>query len=113
MSKKINTFLNKKFNTKVISKSNLIGRQRINIIFKINKKGEIIDIQSRAPHPSLEKETERVIGLLPKMIKPGITNGKPVTSNYSLPIIFDISEGKKHNPFKTAFPENYIIHHRN
>lgn len=91
MSAKISKFVNKKFNTDLASDLGLSGRQRINVIFKIDKKGDIVGIRARAPHPGLEKEAKRVIGLLPKM-KPGRQRGKAVTVPYSLPIIFQVQD---------------------
>jgi protein TonB len=91
MSKKISQFVNKKFNTELASELGLSGRQRINVIFKIDKTGSITGIRARAPHPGLEKEAARVIGLLPKM-KPGKQRGKPVNVPYSLPIIFQVQD---------------------
>ncbi len=91
MSKKIAAFVNKKFNTELASDLGLTGRQRINVIFKIDKTGNITGIRARAPHPGLEKEAARVIGLLPKM-QPGKQRGKAVTVPYSLPIIFQVQD---------------------
>jgi len=91
MSKKISQFVNKKFNTELASDLGLSGRQRINVIFKIDKTGSVVGIRARAPHPGLEKEAKRVIGLLPKM-KPGKQRGKPVNVPYSLPIIFQVQD---------------------
>lgn len=91
MSEKISAFVNKKFNTELASELGLSGRQRINVIFKIDKTGNITGIRARAPHPGLEKEAARVIGLLPKM-KPGKQRGKAVTVPYSLPIIFQVQD---------------------
>jgi protein TonB len=91
MSEKIAQFVNKKFNTDLASDLGLTGRQRINVIFKIDKKGNITGIRARAPHPALEKEAARVIGLLPKM-KPGKQRGKAVIVPYSLPIIFVVQD---------------------
>lgn len=91
MSDKISKFVNKKFNTDLASDLGLSGRQRINVIFKIDKTGNIVGIRARAPHPGLEKEAKRVIGLLPKM-KPGRQRGKPVNVPYSLPILFQVQD---------------------
>jgi len=91
MSDKISRFVNKKFNTELAGDLGLSGRQRINVIFKIDKTGNIIGIQARAPHPGLEKEAKRVIGLLPKM-KPGRQRGKSVIVPYSLPILFQVQD---------------------
>ncbi|WP_308993087.1 energy transducer TonB [Mariniflexile litorale] len=91
MSKKIQDFVNKKFNVDLASELGLSGRQRINVIFKIDKTGNVVGIRARAPHPGLEKEASRVIGLLPKM-QPGKQRGKPVTVPYSLPIVFQVQD---------------------
>ncbi len=91
MSENITNFVIKNFNTKIASQHGLSGRQRVNVIFKINKEGAITGIRSRAPHPALEEEAIRVISLLPKM-KPGIQDGKVVTVPYSLPIIFEVED---------------------
>ena len=91
MSKKIQEFVNKKFNTDLAGELGLSGRQRINVIFKIDKTGTVTGIRARAPHPGLEKEAARVIGLLPKM-QPGKQRGKAVTVPYSLPIVFQVQD---------------------
>ena len=91
MSDKISKFVNRKFNTDLAGDLGLEGRQRINVIFKIDKNGNITNIRARAPHPGLEKEAKRVIGLLPKM-KPGKQRGKSVTVPYSLPILFQVQD---------------------
>ncbi len=91
MSEKIAKFVNKKFNTDLASDLGLTGRQRISVFFKIDKNGNIVNVGARAPHPGLEKEAKRVIGLLPKM-KPGKQRGKAVTVPYSLPILFQVQD---------------------
>ena len=91
MSSKITKFVQKKFNTDLAGDLGLTGRQRINVVFKIDKNGNVTGVRSRAPHPSLEKEAARVINLLPKM-KPGKQRGKAVIVPYSLPIIFQVQD---------------------
>ncbi|WP_142784959.1 energy transducer TonB [Changchengzhania lutea] len=91
MSEKIQSFVQKKFNTELASDLGLSGRQRINVIFKIDKTGNVVGVRSRAPHPGLEKEAARVINMLPKM-KPGRQRGKAVTVPYSLPIVFQVQD---------------------
>lgn len=91
MSDKIQEFIGNKFNTDLASDLGLSGRQRITVLFKIDKTGAITGVQSRAPHPALEKEAARVVNLLPKML-PGKQRGKPVTVPYSLPIVFVVQE---------------------
>jgi protein TonB len=89
MSEKIAQFINKKFNTELAQDLGLDGIQRIIVVFKIDKTGNITDVRARAPHPKLEAEAARVVNLLPK-IKPGKQRGKAVTVPYSLPIKFQI-----------------------
>ena len=91
MSAKIAKFVQKKFNTDLAGDLGLSGRQRINVIFKIDKNGNVTGVRSRAPHPRLEKEAARVINLLPKM-KPGRQRGKAVIVPYSLPITFQVQD---------------------
>ena len=91
MSDKIAKFVRRKFNTDLAGDLGLSGRQRINVIFKIDKNGNVTGVRSRAPHPRLEKEAARVINMLPKM-KPGRQRGKAVTVPYSLPITFQVQD---------------------
>ena len=91
MSAKIAKFVQKKFNTDLAGDLGLSGKQRINVIFKINKNGDVTGVRSRAPHPRLEKEAARVINMLPKM-KPGRQRGKAVIVPYSLPITFQVQD---------------------
>ncbi|WP_445737113.1 M56 family metallopeptidase [Mariniflexile sp.] len=93
MSKNIQYHVNKNFNTKIAEENNLVGKQRINVIFKIDAEGNIVGVRSRAPHPILEAEAVRVIGTMPKMI-PGEHKGRKVTVLYSLPIVFQVAEDK-------------------
>jgi len=89
MSDKITKHVKRKFNTDLANDLGLTGRQRINVVFKIDKQGNIVGVQSRAPHPRLEREAARVINLLPKM-KPGKQRGEAVNVSYALPIIFEV-----------------------
>jgi protein TonB len=89
MSNKISKHVQKKFNADLAEELGLSGKQTIRVMFKIDKTGSIVGVQSRAPHPRLEKEAARVINLLPKM-KPGRQRGNAVTVSYSLPIIFQV-----------------------
>jgi len=89
-SKQISKYINRKFNAGLAEELGLApGVQRIFTIFKIDKNGNIVDIQARAPHKKLKEEAIRVIKLLPKM-EPGKQQGKPVKVRYSMPIIFKI-----------------------
>ncbi|RMB59063.1 blaR1 peptidase M56 [Dokdonia sinensis] len=89
MSESISKMVNRSFNTKLGSDLGLSGINRIFVQFKIDKNGNVTNVQSRAPHPELETEAERVIKLLPQM-KPGLQKGKEVGVLYSLPITFKV-----------------------
>lgn len=64
---------------------------RILVMFEINAEGEIENIQTKGPEGCelLEKESYRVISILPKM-KPAIENGKPVKVKYLQPFNFNL-----------------------
>ncbi len=91
MSEKITKFINKEFNVELASQLGLKGINKINVMFKIDTNGDIIDVLTRAPHPKLEQEAQRVIQSLPKM-KPGRQRGKPVIVQYAIPIIFKVQD---------------------
>jgi hypothetical protein len=91
MSKELNAFVFKNFNTDLSKKKNLTGEQKISVLFKIDAEGNIVDVKARAPHPELQAEAIRVVNLLPKMI-PGEQDGVKVTVPYYLPIKFKVNE---------------------
>ncbi len=62
---------------------------RVSVVFVIDSKGYIANIRSRGPDKILEKEAERIIGLLPKMI-PGKQRGRAVRVPYAIPINFKL-----------------------
>lgn len=86
MSEKVAELLQKNFNTIIPSGSELTPDVYIiRIAFKINTKGNIVNIMARGASLAMEKEAIRVLKLAPKMT-PGYRNGKPVTVPYSLPL---------------------------
>ncbi|GAK97738.1 TonB family protein [Nonlabens tegetincola] len=91
MSEKITKFVNRNFNTGLANDLGLEGRQKISVQFKIDSKGNIVGVQSRAKHPDLQKEAARVINKLPKMT-PGMQRGRAVGVIYALPIIFQVQD---------------------
>lgn len=64
---------------------------KVFILFVIDKTGHVTKIRSRGPDKLLEKEAERIIGLLPKMT-PGKQRGRAVNMPYSIPINFKFRE---------------------
>lgn len=91
MSEKINMYVNRNFNTNLGKELGLTGINRIYVQFKVSKGGEVTDVRSRAPHPDLGAEAERVVNNLPGM-DPAIHGGKEVAILYSLPITFRVAE---------------------
>lgn len=85
---KITKFVSKKFDSELASELNLVsGIQRIIVIFKIDRQGNIVEVKARSPHKELQNEAIRVVKLLPQM-EPGRQRNKPVNVKYSLPIAF-------------------------
>lgn len=91
MNKKISKLVQRKFDTEIASDYGLSGKQRINVQFKIDQNGMVTEIMARAPHPSLEKEAQRVTNKIPKM-QPGLQQKKPVSVVYNLPIVFQVNQ---------------------
>ncbi len=61
---------------------------RVFVQFVVNKDGTIVDVKVlRSPDPSLSKEAERVVKLMPKW-KPARQGNKPVRSRFNLPVMF-------------------------
>jgi protein TonB len=89
MSKKIQDFVNKKFDTSLGSELGLSGINRVYVRFKIDKTGKVVDVQARSSHPRLTQEGERVVNKLPDM-KPGKQRGRAVGVIYTLPITFQV-----------------------
>lgn len=89
MSSSINSFIRKKFRTDNFSDLNSGSKHNIYVEFKIDKKGDVVDIKTIAKHQSLEKEATRVISKLPKMT-PGKQGNKNVDVIYRVPIKFNV-----------------------
>ena len=90
-SMQISKFVLKNFNSELASDIGLQtgSIQRIFVIFKIDNKGNITNINARAPHIKLKEEAIRVIERLPAMT-PGKQRGRPVGVSYGLPIVFKV-----------------------
>jgi protein TonB len=89
MSTEIGKLINRRFNTELANDLGLKGNQRIYVSFVINKNGQVVNTKVRAPHPRLEKEAERVVKLIPKMM-PGLQNNQEVDVMFTLPIVFNV-----------------------
>ncbi|APU69467.1 MAG: energy transducer TonB [Bacteroidota bacterium] len=89
MSGKIQELVKREFRTELSAELGLKGINKIYVIFRINDKGDVENIQARGPHPALEAEAERVVKLIPKM-EPGRQRDRAVGVLYTLPIIFEV-----------------------
>lgn len=107
LQEKITNFVSANFNSKVTEGLGLqSGLKRVFVMFKIDKDGNMANIQARAPHKKLEEEAIRVIASLPQMT-PGKQEGDAVGVKYALPIAFMV-EGKVQNDKKkeAVMPES-------
>lgn len=90
LNRSLNHHIRRKFNTDIANELGLSpGKKRISILFAIDKRGEIKDIEIKAPHPRLEKEALRIIKEVPKM-QPALRKNKAVELKYGLPIVFRV-----------------------
>lgn len=84
-SQKVQKHFSRKFDADLPNELGLSpGKKRVFIAFKIDRNGNIVDIQARAPHPKIKSEVVSVMNQLPKMT-PGRQRGKPVGVKYSIP----------------------------
>ena len=83
-SKMVQEHFSTKFNNELANELGLSpGRKRVFIGFKIDRNGNIVNVQARAPHPKIKDEVIKVIKQLPKM-KPGRQRGKPIGVKYNI-----------------------------
>lgn len=91
LNENLGKLVKKKFDTDIAVDYGLSGVQRINVEFKVDKTGNIIDIRTRSPHPKLDAEALRIANKIPKM-KPGRMGETPVNVIYNLPITFKVQD---------------------
>ncbi len=90
LNKKIKKHVIRRFNADLAGDLGLSpGKKKIWVVFRIDPKGNITEVQARAPHPRLKKEAIRVAKTLPRMT-PGKQRGVPVGMKYTLPISFNV-----------------------
>lgn len=90
LAKNIQKHINRKFDVGLGQELGLSpGRKRIFVMFKIDRDGQITDVMTKAPHPRLKKEAERVVKALPQM-KAGRQGNRAVGVKYSIPITFEV-----------------------
>ena len=87
---KIKAHVYKKYNIGLAEELGLEpGKKKVYVLFKIDHRGDIVNVQARGPHARLEKEAVRVVQSLPKMI-PAKQRGKAVSVKYTLPITLEV-----------------------
>ena len=89
MQEKMNKFINRNFDTSLGERYGLTGLNKVDVQFTIDEFGKVIDIKTRAPHPALKEEAERVIRKLPQM-QPGKQRDNKVKVFYLQPIRFQV-----------------------
>ena len=88
LQKGIQRHITRKFDSSLAEDLGLSpGKKRIFVSFKIDKNGNVVEVQARAPHPRLKREAEKAVISLPKMT-PGKQRGRAVGVRYALPITF-------------------------
>lgn len=91
MNQGVKKHIQKKFNTRLASKSRTpSGIVSISIFFSVNKKGKVVNIKARSSNKAIEKEAIRVIKSMPKFKKPGSQRDQAVTVTYFIPIKFKV-----------------------
>lgn len=88
--KKMSKLVKRHFNVDLANDLGLrSGKNKILTQFVIDKEGNVTDVQIRAPHNALKRETTRILKKIP-VFKPGEMNGKAVKVRYTLPISFQV-----------------------
>jgi len=83
-SKMVQNHFSENFDAKMVNGLGLsAGNKRVFIGFKIDKEGNVIDVQARAPHIDIKEEVLSVMSSLPKMI-PGEQDGEAIAVKYSI-----------------------------
>ncbi|WP_299437822.1 VIT domain-containing protein [uncultured Aquimarina sp.] len=91
-SDSVKNLINRSFNSEIANNLNLLpGIKRIYARFMINREGDVVNIEVRAPHNKLAEEAIRVLKLLPKMT-PGKQRNRAVDVSYVLPIVFSVKD---------------------
>ncbi|QNJ97823.1 energy transducer TonB [Constantimarinum furrinae] len=89
LASKLHEFIAKTFDTDKFAHYDTGKSLRIAVMFKIDDKGNVVDVVARAPDSKLEREAQRVINKLPRMT-PGRQGDMPVEVIYTIPIKFNI-----------------------
>ncbi|WP_452597926.1 M56 family metallopeptidase [Pontimicrobium sp. MEBiC01747] len=88
-NKELKQLVIENFNQKKLESIGEKGQHRISLFFTIGKDGNVETVKVRAKYKAFEAEGERLVSLIPTLI-PGEFNGKTASTNYYLPIKFEI-----------------------
>ncbi|RXG31648.1 energy transducer TonB [Leeuwenhoekiella marinoflava] len=91
LQEKMGKFISKNFDTSLGDAYGLSGMNKVDVQFTIDEHGNVTELKTRAPHPALEKEAERVMQKLPQMT-PGKQQDKNVRVIYYQPIRFKVQD---------------------
>jgi len=101
-SENITRFLVKNFDSKLRNKTKLKGEIKIYAMFQVDTLGNIAIIKVRAPNPFLSNEIGEIINSIPKVYKPGLSNGEVVKTKIGAPVRFRIGS-ERHESAPKAF----------
>ncbi len=88
---KMNAFIEKNYDLKLIKELQLNQSQSVYVRFLITDKGRVEDVAARSPHPKLSQEAKRVVESFPKMKPAKDKKNKPVGVIYTLPIRLSVN----------------------
>jgi len=91
LTRKLHSFIGRRFDTDLAARENLKGTQRIFCTFTIDADGNIVNIQAKAKNSKLVQEAKKVIGKVPSLI-PGMQGTQKVPVDFSIPIIFEVQD---------------------
>jgi len=92
-----------------IKKAKILGSLNLHVKFTVNEKGEIDQVNCKAPTDSLTKELNRVVAVFPKAKIPATLNGNPTSFVYEKTISLEIeSDNEKYKEEVNQYQENIL-----
>lgn len=92
-----------------IKKAKILGPLNLHVKFSVNEKGEIDQVNCKAPTDSLTKELNRVVAVFPKAKIPATLNGNPTSFVYEKTISLEIeSDNEKYKEEVNQYQENIL-----
>ncbi|WP_269234113.1 hypothetical protein [Flavobacterium flavigenum] len=92
-----------------IKKAKILGSLNLHVKFTVNEKGEIDQVNCKAPTDSLTKELNRVVAVFPKAKIPATLNGNPTSFVCEKTISLEIeSDNEKYKEEVNQYQENIL-----